>query len=205
MSKLFIQGLNRRSLDVVIEDITRVEQAAWRENMQAHTAAIHQRLQIFSAGLWQLFENDKITAFAYFIRLDEDFIISNPSWFKLTGNGTEATHKNDGNALFGVTLGSLKAGAGKYLLRRVFQKVDHNTYKGIKKVYGCSRIPTLHKHFNSPEKVNITANDPIIVKDPSVRFFLDLKFKPINLVPGCYHVDEESLGYAVIICREVGR
>jgi hypothetical protein len=205
MSKLVVQGLNGRSLDAVTEDINRVEQAAWRENMQANTALIHQRLQIFSAGLWQLFEEDNITAFAYFIRLDEDFIISNPSWFKLTSNGTGATHKNDGNALFGVTLGSLKAGAGKYLLGRVFQKVDQNIYKGIKKIYGCSRIPKLHKHFNSPEKVNLTANDTIIVKDPGVRFFLDLKFKPVKLVPGCYHVDNESLGYAVIICREVGR
>ncbi|UCH94940.1 MAG: hypothetical protein JSV88_32455 [Candidatus Aminicenantes bacterium] len=205
MSKIVIQGLGGRSPGAVTDDIIRVEQAAWRENMQANTAHINERLQIFSAGLWQLIEKDKIAAFAYFIRLDEDFIISSPSWFKLTSNGTGATHKKDGNALFGVTLGSLKAGAGKYLLRRVFQKVDHNVYKGVKKVYACSRIPTLHKHFNPPEKVNITANDPIIVKDPGVRFFLDLKFKPIMLVPGCYHVDEESLGYAVIICREVGR
>ncbi|WP_448820307.1 hypothetical protein [Cetobacterium sp.] len=172
--------------------ILEVEKASWDTDLEATLDLIKERYKIHPKGYWVTVENQKIVSFIYFMRLNEKDIEKKQGWDEITSQGTCREHNEEGDVLFGVTLSSNKANAGNFLIKETLKMIDQGFYIGVKKIYACCRIPTLK------EKKDLT-----IEKDPTVKLFKQHNFEIVKLEKNGYKKDVSSLGYSLLMSRNV--
>jgi hypothetical protein len=198
-----IQGLNGQNINDAVKDVWNIEKESWKPEMATNKDCIKKRLEIFSDGLWRLYsDKGNVTAYMYFIRLASEKVSKYYSWFDYTENGQCINHIDPGKILFAVSIGSISKGSGNYLFKKGMGNIDKGLcYKGIEKIYACSRIPTLHKYFTNNDEVSIKLNDPLFQKDPVVEMLSSCGFKPYELCKNGFSVDQESLGFSLTMIK----
>lgn len=199
-----VNGIKNESIEKVLSDIENVENYSWDNSMSASKEVLAYRLKNFSDGLWRLIDDSgETTAYLYFIRLLEENIGDYYSWYNYTNNGTCSNHSNNGDILFGVTLGSKHKSHGSILFKKAIELIDNGFYPDIKKIYACSRIPQLHKYFLNENDVNIDVSNKIIENDPVVSLFYSCGFQGYKLCKSGFECDKSSLGFSLTVIKEI--
>ncbi|NYB72804.1 hypothetical protein HZF24_01465 [Sedimentibacter hydroxybenzoicus DSM 7310] len=193
-----VQGLNNESLSKVMSDIESIEYQSWDSSMAATMEQFNKRLELFSDGLWRLIDdNNEVTAYMFFIRIKEEDAQKHYSWSDYSANGWCTNHDPNGDALFAVSIGSKKSTHGRYLFGNGIKSMEEGIYKNVKKIYACSRIPTLHNYFSNSDEVVINVDDERLSTDPVVKMLYSCDFKPYKFCKEGFDVDSESLGYSL--------
>lgn len=197
-----INGIGKNeNINSVIDDLLSIEQSSWDDKMQVGRENLIKRLEIFPDGLCRLVDskNNKTLSYLYFILLDESTILSMKTWDNITGEGTASTHNNNGDAIFGVTLGSKKVGYGRLILQEAIKDFRKNKkFNSVKNIYLCGRIPSLSKYYNKftkPEDIDFDK----VLEDTTICIFRSAGFNVSELVYGGYEVDKYSLGYSALL------
>lgn len=199
-----VNGIKNENIEKVLSDLESVENYSWNNSMSASKEILVYRLKNFSDGLWRLVDSSgETTSYLYFIRLLEKNINSYYSWYDFTNNSLCTNHSNNGNILFGVTLGSKRKSHGSILFKKAIELINNGFYPDIKKIYACSRIPQLHKYFSNENDVNIDISNKIIETDPVVSLFYSCGFHGYKLCKSGFQCDKESLGFSLTVVKEL--
>lgn len=198
-----INGLNNQSISEVSNEIYNLEKQAWKECMRASLDTISLRLNVFSVGLWRLYENNNLVSYMFFIRLNKSDVQNYYSWFDYCQNGSCTNHSDNGTILFGVSIGSNKEGMGTKIFNLGIEKILSGIYNDVSEICMCSRIPTLSKYYSNENEISIPLDDLILQNDPVVKMILSKGFQPLKLCREGFHVDNESLGYSLTMGRKI--
>lgn len=198
-----VQGIYRNNLSKTVDGILKIEDSSWEGEMKATEEETKSRLEVFSKGLWSIWEEDEMQAYIYSIKINEETICEDSTWNDLCDDGYGRNHIDKGDTLFGITLGALKSHYGKTIFEAFVKGLDNGAYEGVKRIYACSRIPSLHKYFKHKDDVNIDKHNKIISKDPTVRLFYSMGFYPVKFSKDSFAVDHYSLGYGLLVARDI--
>jgi len=189
-----------------ISALEEMERKVWGENMFASREKWKSRISIFSEGICIAERSDEIIGVVATLILDWRQFSSNlPSWFEVSGDGMGYTHNNQGNVLYGIDLsavpGQEKIGSSLVQFTKDLRLKLRLPGGGL----GC-RIPSLAKYV---KKNNISFIDEIVVKkamqsDLHLDFWKGNGFNPVKIIRDYFPVDEESLGWGVLMCVDGG-
>ena len=200
-----IQGLNGENIDVVLPQLWGVETGSWDESMASSIPKIRNRLNLFPDGLWRFVsDKGKISAYMYFIRLNNNKVSNYKTWFDFSDDGWCNNHEEKGNILFAVTIGTLEKGHGKKMFSEGISQIKNGVYPGVEAVYACSRVPTLSQYYTEAAEVDISSlQDDKLLGDPIVKMLFDVGFKPYNFCKEGFYVDKESLGFSLTMRLDI--
>lgn len=195
----------QENIEDIIEELSLVEKASWDVCMQAQKEQLRRRLNIFSDGLYRLFDNieQRTVAFFYFIKVKESFVKDSKTWDDITGNGFGDTYDPEGDAIFGITLGSSSSGKGRILLEKGLESIrSDEKLKNIKRIYLCGRIPSLHKYYNKDTSLDQIDKEKVY-KDPTISLFRNVGFHVYEVVKDGYDIDDYSLGFSALLEQDI--
>lgn len=194
-----LHGLSGQSVEEVTASIVLLEEKIWKKSMQASPDVILHRIKTYSDGLWRVKMDDDYAGYLFCIRLDERDILENYSWDSITDYGKISKHTDNGNCIFGVSIGSAIPSVGGILMEHWTKAFDEDVYSGCERIYICSRIPSLSAL--EIDKYNLSKDSECVLRDRTVSLFMKYGFIPNNLIVDGYDLDEESLGYSLLLYR----
>ncbi|MCL1935507.1 MAG: hypothetical protein FWF57_03910 [Defluviitaleaceae bacterium] len=114
MSKI-ISGIEIGDLEKVTNEVYSLEIECWDNKMAASYDTIKSRLDLFSDGLWRLYDDGKLQSYMYFFRINKLYTNSYKTWDDYTANGICSNFDESGEVLFGVSIGSRGSKYGERL------------------------------------------------------------------------------------------
>ncbi len=184
-----------------LEELVKLEQAVWGEEMGADRDKWDSRFNIFSEGIQVAENKNGLVGVIVSHRLVWDYPIGYfPSWSEATADGFITNHSGSGNCLYGVDLSVLPQmpGVASNLLKFVFTlKKKKNIEKGMM----GSRIPSLRRRTKNltSEEINKNMVLRMAEKDMEVKFFIHNGFRIISARQDYFPEDRESLGWGIIL------
>ena len=194
----------------LLDEILRVEEEAWPEEVRATREKFISRLNIFPEGFFLAYLEGKLTG----VLTSEiiNFDINDPpvSWEGITDNGLiESTHYKGGNALYVVSLGVSKLaqgrGLGSCLLEEARNFIKNKRLDFL--VLGA-RIPGYHQFHEEHPTVDVKeylrtkkegTRYPI---DSEIRFYTRNRLRVLKIVPNYMEDDPESENYGAVMIWE---
>jgi ribosomal protein S18 acetylase RimI-like enzyme len=196
-------GIKMGNHETDINEIMRLERATWPEGTQASPNVFESRSRIFPEGMYGIRNgNGQLAGLSTSMIISWDERSPTFTWESVTDNGTIASHKQDGNALYVVSVGVHPEYQGKGIGSSLL-----DGQKSLAKLLGLdfiilgSRIPHYHKYgdrMKASEYVFSMRDDgqPL---DPEIRFYQRNGFSVHRVVENYMTDDSESLNYGVIM------
>jgi len=154
----------------------------------------------FPEGCFVILLNGKIVAYSASLLTDADSALRQHTWKEITGGGFAATHKVDGDYLYGYETCVDPDVRGRRLGQRIYSArkrlAKYMKLRGI--VFG-GRIPNYHKYADQVKdaKDYIKKVQAKKIKDPTLGFHLRSGFQVIGVLENYLPNDKESAGFAV--------
>jgi len=200
-----VDGLDRNGL---LDEILRVEEEAWPEEVRASREKFASRLDTFPEGIFLAYLDGRLMGVltSEIIRFD----IDNPpvSWEKTTDNGfIKNTHNKDGNALYVVSLGVSGLAQGQGLGSRLLTEAKAFVQeRGLTSLVLGARIPGYHQFHQEHPDVDIdeylkTTKDQEPI-DPEIRFYMRNGLRVVKVVPNYMEDDPQSENYGAVMIWE---
>jgi len=191
----------RRVKKSELNDVIRVENEAWPEEIRAHLEKFESRISIFSQGFLAAYSNGTMAG------VSTSQIIDYPnmdltSWEKITDNGfITRSHNPKGNAIYVVSLGISNKYQGRGLGSKLIEAQKQLVNRlGLQFLVLGARIPMYHKHNTIPIhdylKLKNEKGEPL---DKELRFYLRTGLNIDRVVPNYMEDDPESLNYGVVM------
>lgn len=186
-----------------ISGLVSLEQKVWGENMGAGSEIWRKRIERFSEGVFIAKENNVIIGVVAIHLLKWDYPSNYyPTWFEVSGNAQFDNFDPEGDTFFGDDLSVLPDRAG--VAERLIEfGIAMRKKRNIRQGFLGSRIPSLRayilKHKIKEEDVNEDFVLKRAKKDWEVRFFMQKGFKIVAVRKDYFPLDEESLGWGVIV------
>lgn len=127
--------LVRQATGQDLEDVLRIDKAAFG-GLNLKREIFESWLKVYSAGFFVALRHNRIVACCKSIRLWRDNVCHR--WKVDTADGTCVTHNEDGNTMYGVSLGSLSSGAGDALCLASRLLAERS---GVEEIWLHSRLP----------------------------------------------------------------
>ena len=195
-----IQELRLRDLD----ELERVEIAAWGKDMCATRAMLQSRLEIYPEGMIGARQGNDLLGYVCVMKVDSEMCDKDFTWMGLTDGGyIRATHDPNGNCLYGVSLSVIPSAPKDIavkLLKNAEKLAVRRSLKGV--LLGC-RVPNYHKHakrMSIEQYISATSKTGRML-DPELSLYRQVNGIPVRPIPN-YFEDPESLNYGVLIFWE---
>jgi len=185
-----------------VQDILRVENAAWFAGGAASEIQIRSRIITFPDGVIVATLDKEVIGVVVGEIIDSSYIDRDGiSWKKITDNGSiKASHDPDGDALFGVDLSVDPTHQGGKIGALLLQEIGKMAIrKNLKMGILGARMPKFHEYSNryTPEEyIRLRGNDGRLI-DPELRFYERNGLKLYRVIKD-YFEDPESMNYGVI-------
>lgn len=162
---------------------------------------IKKLISIFPQGQVVIKVNGNIAGCALCIRVNSQDFARPHTYKNVTGNYTFNTHRNDGDALYGIDVFILPEYRGLRLGRRLYDYRKELCEKlNLKSIMFGGRIPNYHKYANemSPKEY-IQKVKQKEIHDPVLNFQLSNDFHPAAILRNYLEGDAASSEYAVLL------
>ncbi len=203
-----------------LDEVVRVEQEAWPEDMRAPREKFESRMKIFPDGFFGAYVDGKLVGISTSVITDyKPGEIK--TWGELTGNGYGTTHKENGNTLDVVSLGVSQSsylqpvreylkgnelpGLGTSLMERQKELAKKG---GLEYVVLVARVPKYNETWNKnplsiDDYLELTkesgSSEPY---DPEIRFYKRCGLRIGSIIPNAEE-DRESRNYGIIMYWKV--
>jgi GNAT superfamily N-acetyltransferase len=196
-----------------LDQVMKVEESAWPEELRASREKFLSRLTIFPEGLIALKINDQIkgvstSQISYFSYYDSSGN-ENYTWENLTDNGTiKSTHDHAGNALYIISIGVSEDVQGQGLGGKLLDEQKKLAQDlGLKYLFLGARIPGYKSYLENNGQISVEDYLKSVTKkgepiDPEIRFYYRQGLRPVRVVPN-FEPDEQSLNFGVVMVSEV--
>lgn len=205
--KIKVRCLNKfTDTNSIMDEVVRVENETWPEEIRASRAKFESRAAIFPEGFFLGFSDGKLWGVATAEIINFSPAKPCTSWEEITDNGwIKKSHTSDGNALYVISIGvspfASRHGIGSALLAAEKRLLSQLCLKWL--VLG-SRLPGFaawHQQ-NSALAVSdylLSKNEKGESIDPLIRFYERAGLKVIKVVPNYMEDDPESENYGVVM------
>ncbi len=182
-----------------IKSIIKIEKEVWANN-GATQKMIESRLKTFSDGALVAVNNSRVIGSLFFQLVHDNKSKNFTEWAEYTDNGLiKATHRIDGDTLFGVSLSVLptyrERNIGTKLMMRVAEKVIKYN---VKKCILGSRIPGFNNYpeMSIDKYLKLRSEDGKLI-DPELRFYKRFGLMIAKILPN-YFNDIQSKNYGIL-------
>ncbi len=193
-------------LPAVLNEVVKVEQETWPEEIQAPLAKFQSRAQLFPEGFLTIALADLGIVGVSTSEIINFSADSNFTWEEITDHGwIKTTHNPEGNCLYLVSVGaSPKAqgqGVGSKLLTEQIKLAGEKNLDWLvlgSRLPGFAEYHRVHPEVSGQEYLNLKREDGLPL-DPEIRFYTRAGFHPLKLVPNYMEDDPESENFGVVM------